>query len=208
MCAPALPHPTPRDTTDPASVCRSLAEAFVDDPFYRAVTVESATDEARRQQVLTRYFELAIEEGNAIGEIQCAGTDGAAVWITNQVSHAEIAEHGDVRNRALAKLLGADGYANYSRICAAMAERVPAHLAQAWYLSILGVRPAARGQRLARAILELTLNRADQLGANCFLETFNPLSIPFYERLGFRQEMSCFEEVTARPYSIMVRRAA
>ncbi len=206
MCAPALPHPTPPDMTDTASVCRSLAEAFVDDPFYRAVTVESATDEARRQQVLTRYFELAIEEGSAIGEIQCAGTDGASVWITNEASNAEIARHGAARSRALATLLGAKGYANYSRICAAMAERVPANLAQAWYLSILGVRPAARGQRFAHAILESTLRRADRLGGTCFLETFNPLSIPFYERLGFEQKMSFFEEVTARPYWILARR--
>lgn len=208
MCAPALPHPTPRNTTDTVSIFRSLAEAFVDDPFYRAVTVESATDKARRQQVLTRYFELAIEEGSAIGEIQCAGTDGAAIWITNEASEAEIAKHGAARSRALATLLGAKGYANYSRICAAMAERVPADLAQAWYLSILGVRPAARGQRFAHAILEVTLQRADQLGATCFLETFNPLSIPFYERLGFEQEMSCFEEVTARSYWILARRVA
>ncbi|WP_167760190.1 GNAT family N-acetyltransferase [Paraburkholderia pallida] len=197
-----------RDPADSASVCVVLAQAFIDDPFYRAVTIESALDEVRRQRVLARYFELAIAEGNVIGEVQYAGTDGAAIWITGQASDTEVALQGAARNQALAALLGANGYANYTCICDAMAARVPARLANAWYLSILGVRPAARGRRLAHDLLELTLNRADQQGATCFLETFNRLSLPFYHRLGFVEERQCFEEITGRPYWILARHVA
>ena len=86
-----------------------------------------------------------------------------------------------------------------------MEQQLPAYLAGAWYLSILGVRPAARGQRLAQRLLELTLTRADQQGETCYLETFNPLSLPFYRRLGFDHEIHCFEEVTGRHYWILTR---
>ncbi|GAB7536601.1 GNAT family N-acetyltransferase [Burkholderia sp. 3C] len=190
------------------AVCGSLAQAFVDDPFYRAVTVAFEADAARRQQALARYFALAIEEGRAVGEIQLSGDDGAAIWMTNEASGADVALHGAARNRALAALLGPDGHGNYARICEAMTARVPAHLANAWYLSILGVRPDARGRGLAQAMLEPTLARADRLGETCFLETFNPLSIPFYERLGFAHEADCFEAVTGRSYWILSRRAS
>jgi ribosomal protein S18 acetylase RimI-like enzyme len=208
MCATASTQLPALDATDTASVCHALAQALIDDPFYRAVTVAAGDDEVRRLQMLARYCELAMAEGQAIGEIQHAGTDGAAIWITTESSEAEVARHGAARNRALETLLGAAGYANYSRMCAAMAQHVPDHLAQAWYLSILGVRPEARGRRLAQRMLEITLNRADQIGVASFLETFNPLSIPFYERLGFKQEKRCVEEVAGQPYWIMSRRGA
>jgi GNAT superfamily N-acetyltransferase len=208
MCTPALLRPTSRGATDTASVCRSLTRAFIDDPFYRAVTIDYEGDEPRRQHVLTRYFELAIEEGTGLGEVQFGGTDGAAIWITYEASAAEIAKHGAAKSTGLGALLGTRGYANYVEICEAMAERVPTELTEAWYLSILGVQPAARGRRLAQRLINATLSRADQLGATSFLETFNPLSIPFYERLGFRREKACFEAVTARPYWILARPAA
>ncbi|MFD1557192.1 GNAT family N-acetyltransferase [Paraburkholderia silviterrae] len=208
MCASASRRSKSLDPADSASVCLALAQAFLDDPFYRAVTIESAIDEVRRQWVLARYFELAIAEGSVIGEVRYAGTDGAAIWITSKASDAEVALQGAARNKALAALLGANGYANYTRICDAMAARVPARLANAWHLSILGVRPAARGRRLAHNLLELTLNRADQHGATCFLETFDRLSLPFYHRLGFVEERHYIEEITARPYWILARHVA
>ncbi|MBN3725112.1 GNAT family N-acetyltransferase [Burkholderia sp. Ac-20379] len=203
MHAPASLSPL----SSASAVCDSLAQAFADDPFYRAVTVAFEVDAVRRRQVLARYFELAIEEARAVGEVRSTGADGAAVWVTNEAGAADVARHGAARNRALEALLGPDGYGNYARICEAMAARVPAHLANAWYLSILGVRAEARGRGLAQVMLEPTLARADRLGAACFLETFNPLSIPFYERLGFAHEAECFEAVTGRPYWILSRRA-
>jgi len=199
---------TSYDERELPSVCQSLAAALVDDPFYQAVTVDFETDAPRRQWILARYFQLALEEANGVGEVQCAGTDGAAIWITNEASDADMARYGKARESALVELLGTKGYESYVRISKLMSNNLPVGLANAWYLSILGVRPAARGRRLAQQLLEKTMRRADQVGATCFLETFNPLSLPFYERLGFKQEKRCFEEVTARPYWILTRRTA
>lgn len=189
-------------------VCKSLAEAFVDDPFYRAVTVESSADEAKRQLILAHYFDLAIEEAIGIGEVQYAGDDGAAIWHTNEASETDAKAYGKIRKATLERLLGPAGFDNYQRISASMMKNGAEQLANAWYLSILGVRPAARGRGLAHQLLEPTLSRADRLGATCFLETFNPLSLPFYRRLGFSGEVRCFEDVTARPYWILIRNTA
>ncbi len=186
-------------------VCFSLAEALIDDPFYRAATVDSAADEENRRLILARYFALAIEEASGIGEVRCAGDDGAAVWITGEANPGDIETLSRMRTQALAGLLGAAGFGNYVGISGSMEEKLPAHLAGAWYLSILGVRPEARGQGLAQQLLEPTLERADRLGATCFLETFNPMSLPFYRRLGFDRENPRFEEITARPYWILTR---
>ncbi len=186
-------------------VCMSLAEALIGDPFYRAVTIDSGEDEARRQIVLAEYFNLAIAEAQGIGEVQYADTDGAALWHTNEASNSDIEIHVAARKQALAKLLGARGFDNYLRISESMAEHVPHQLFEGWYLSILGVRPQAQGKRLAQRLLEITLSRADRQDATCFLETFNPLSLPFYRRLGFTDEIHCFEKVTGRDYWILAR---
>ncbi|MFK0165390.1 GNAT family N-acetyltransferase [Rhizobium sp. NPDC090279] len=191
--------------TQISPVSTSLAEALVDDPFYRAMTVESDGDERKRQTVLAQYFDLAIAEARGIGEVQYAGTDGAAIWHTNEATDEDAARYIAARKQALAALLGRAGFDAYLRISESMATKVPPHLADAWYLSILGVRPAAQGQRLAQRLIELTVNRADRHGATCFLETFNPLSLPFYRRLGFGDEIRCFERVTGRDYWILTR---
>jgi len=187
----------------PVSV--SLAEALIDDPFYRAVTVESGADEGKRQAVLARYFDLAIIEAQGIGEVHYADADGAAIWHTNEASADDSARYIAARKHALAELLGRAGFDAYLQISESMATEVPPHLANAWYLSILGVRPAARGRRLAQRLIELTVNRADRQGATCFLETFNPLSLSFYRRLGFHEEIRCLEKVTGRDYWILAR---
>lgn len=186
-------------------VCASLVEALIDDPFYRAVTIESAEDEEHRQAVLAEYFDLAITEAHGIGEVQYAGADGAAIWHTNGASGGDAEIYVTARKQGLAKLLGPAGFGNYLQISESMAEHVPSDLNDAWYLSILGVRPAARGQRLAQRLIEMTLSRADRQDAACFLETFNPLSLPFYRRLGFGDEIRCFENVTGRDYWILAR---
>jgi GNAT superfamily N-acetyltransferase len=53
------------------------------------------------------------------------------------------------------------------------------------YLFILGVEPEQHGRGLGGALLTALL--ADRTpGLPCYLETFNPLNVPFYERRGFR----------------------
>lgn len=188
--------------------CGALAEALRDDAFYQAVTIDHAADTALRYSVLAHYFALALDEARAVGEVHLAGDDGAALWLTPEAAASDRALHGECRTQALSHLLGPIGFGNYQRIGAAMEAQVPADLRSAWYLSILGVRPAAQGQGLALRLLQPTLARADVACAPCYLETFNPLSLPFYRRLGFERQVECVEPVSGRPYWLMVRAAA
>lgn len=202
--SPAIPVTSAALAFDPLAAT-ALAAALQDDPFYRAITVAAGDAAAQRRQMLVTYFGLALAEAAQVGEVQCSGADGAALWLTPQAGPAAMAAAQAVRQQALLPLLGATGYAAYSAVCAAMAQQLPAALEQAWYLSILGVRPQARGQGLAQRLLAPTLARADSEQAWCYLETYNPLSLPFYARLGFAQQAELAEAVTGRSYWLLVR---
>ncbi len=54
------------------------------------------------------------------------------------------------------------------------------------YLFILGTEPEYQGRGLGSALLTPLLARSLSQGLPCYLETFNPINLPFYERHGFR----------------------
>jgi ribosomal protein S18 acetylase RimI-like enzyme len=106
----------------------------------------------------------------------------------------------------LANELGANGGLKYRRIVDFMLPHARAIIApSAWYLSIVGVAPAAQGQGMGARLLEPTLVEADQAGVECYLETFDARTLRFYQRLGFSIAGSRTEPVTRAPYTIMAR---
>ena len=55
-----------------------------------------------------------------------------------------------------------------------------------WYVSVLGVDPAAQGRGVGRALLEPVMKDARGSGLPCYLETANPSNVGFYQGSGFR----------------------
>jgi GNAT superfamily N-acetyltransferase len=55
-----------------------------------------------------------------------------------------------------------------------------------WYLPWLAVEHALQGTGLGSALLEQCLSHVDGSGLPAYLETPNPLTIPLYERHGFK----------------------
>jgi GNAT superfamily N-acetyltransferase len=188
----------------------ALTDALIVDPFYLAISVDFEHDMPTRKAVLARYFAYSLGEAARTGRFLATedGKLGAAAWLLPRTNDVDAAESA-AKNEFLASTLGPRGYDNYHRIVEFMAARAPAVVpAGAWYLSILGISPAAQGRGLGAQLLAPTLVEADAAGAPCFLETFTPRSVAFYERLGFRSAAEHLEPVTNSAYAIMCRPAA
>ncbi|TCJ95067.1 GNAT family N-acetyltransferase [Nocardia alba] len=54
-----------------------------------------------------------------------------------------------------------------------------------WYLAMLGSAPDVRGEGYGHALLHSRLDRVDAEHAAAYLESSNPVNVPYYERFGF-----------------------
>lgn len=185
----------------------ALADALIVDPFYLAISVDFEHDMAQRKAVLAAYFGYSMDEAARTG--RCLVPDdptlGAAAWLLPRADDVDAAESA-AKQAFLEGALGPRGLDNYHRIVDFMSARAPAVVPPgAWYLSILGVSPAAQGRGIGARLLAPTLAEADAAGAPCFLETFTPPSVGFYERLGFCSAAAHHEPVSGAQYLIMCR---
>jgi GNAT superfamily N-acetyltransferase len=184
------------------SVTHAVAEALAEDPFYVTVCAAGGV-----QRLMPRYVELALIEGEHAGRVDLADDQGsgAAIWSVPGDAARKAAAYAD-RERALAVLLGEQGFANFQAIVANMEANLAAHdLASAWYLSIAGVKPSAQGGGMGTRLLSHGLAAADRAGTVSFLETFNERSLPFYRRQGYEVAAKYFEPVTGADYWLMTR---
>jgi GNAT superfamily N-acetyltransferase len=185
----------------------ALAESLMDDPFYRALTDDFAADLTAQKSALSRYFHYSLAEAERTGRCVLAPdpTLGASAWLLPRSPEVD-ARESSAKSGYLASILGPRGMENYHRIVrymAALAAQVIPH--SAWYLSIVGVLPSAQGRGLGATLLAGTLAEASHAHAPCYLETFTPRNLRFYERLGFRQVASHFEPTTSKEYVVMQR---
>ena len=184
----------------------ALALSFAADPFYRAITA-GFQEPGEKQRVLERYFAYSLEEARRTGHCVVARNPslGAAAWLLPRAADVEATE-SDAKHVFLQRLLGRIGYGNYERILAYMSLRAKRCVEEdAWYLSIVGVHPAAQGTGLGRQLLAPTLRVATEQGAPCYLETFSPRSVGFYSRLGFAAVAEFLEPTTGASYLVMRR---
>ncbi len=190
---------------DPA--CASAAAALERDPFYRCITAEFGSDDAQRRGALTQYFDYSIRQGARIGRVVHLdeADTGVAVWALPQTS--ELQEREKLRKgRFLRDALGERGWQSYEQIVGYMSARAGTVVgSDSWYLSIVAVAPRAQGRGLGARLLAPTLAEADAARAVCYLETFNPRSRRFYERLGFLTRTEFDEPTTRSRYAIMLR---
>jgi GNAT superfamily N-acetyltransferase len=194
-------------TAPPDAACASMVAALEDDPFYRSICAPFMEDATRRRPVLERYFVYSIREGAHVGRcVHLADPAcGVAVWLLPQTPEVQ-ARAGQRKRAFLEATLDGEGCANYYRIVEFMSAKAASMAGSgAWYLSIVAVDPALQGQGLGRKLLEPTLGEADGVGATCYLETFSPRNLSFYERLGFATKARFMEPTTRADYAVMVR---
>ena len=200
-----------RVTCEPLSPgqATAAAEAFVashgDYPAFRSVF----PDPVRRRRALLPFFTAtvgdAVRFGTVYAALDGATVMGAAVWLPPG------AFPWSVRRQAGTAPAFARALAAYpSKFPAFMRYGMAAQRAhptgEHWYLVALGVRPEAQGAGIGRRLLTPVLDRADEDGVACHLETSDRSNIGFYERIGFRIVDDDLELVKGGPSHVSMRR--
>jgi GNAT superfamily N-acetyltransferase len=164
-----------------------LAQAFVDDPL---CVYTQPSSEARMSQFGWLFTQLAREGALYGGVYTNARTNrlgGVAVWMPPQVgqSTAEVAVWSEMDQ--MAERFGPEAYRRFTK---AFRHFEQVHnrfmVGPHWYLALLGVSPERQRQGIGGTLLTPVLQRADQEGAACYLETFVAGNVPFYQRRGFQ----------------------
>lgn len=111
---------------------------------------------------------------------------GAAVWLPSGQTERGLVDQ--LRFGAL-PMLARQGPAAIGRQIAASGhmDRLHSELMHSphYYLSVLGLKPEGQGRGLATPLLAPMLERAEQEGKACYLDTHNEANLGLYRRFGF-----------------------
>ena len=162
---------------------RLAARSFADDPFYQWLE----PDASRRERLLVAIMlrALATATVRTVPEVAATGDDapplGLIAWHAPDVR----ASGGGLAVglvRLLRRPLRAWRALWFLRTLRKLRPRTP-HV----HVELLAVDARARGQGLARRLLEPLLEQASQAGLVIHLETTNPDNLPLYQRFGFTE---------------------
>ncbi len=161
-----------------------LARSFREDPKMTYFVPDTKGRFALSRQILE--FELMY--GTLYGEayMTSPGLEGVAVWLPSEkakISLWRAIRAGTLRLRRtvgpdiMKKILSFSEYVDaLHRECAPDPH---------WYLFVIGVDPAYRGEGYASRLIRPMLGRLDREGASCYLATQNEQNVAMYERYGF-----------------------
>lgn len=168
----------PTTPVDRAVVVRALTEAFADDPVFSWIY----PDRDNRHRILPAFFELFEAHSAPRGGNLIAGDDlGAAIWVPPGQVLVDPADE-----EAFGTTLVALSPGDVERLMVSN-ELFEAHhpTEPHWYLSLLGVMTAHRGEGVGSALLRAATERCDADGMPAYLEATSPDNRRLYERHGF-----------------------
>ncbi len=160
-----------------------LARAFYDDP----PMVWMLPDDSSRDRRLRRMFATILRhEGMRHGGVDVAWSGdrivGVAVWMPPDTWRPPSTGQ---QLRSAPGFLCAFGR-RISAASALMKASLKAHPAQShWYLSFVGVDPAAQGSGAGGALIRSKQAHMDSLGQPSFLESSKVGNVPLYEHFGY-----------------------
>ncbi len=163
------------DEADADAAFAVIVAAFVTDPAARW-SWPRADAYLRNMPVLARAFggkSFALATAYGIGRFA-----GVALWLPPGVPSDE---------KALGTLIERTAPASIQQDVAVVFDKMARFHPHEphWYLPLIGVDPARQGQRLGDKLMTHALTRCDADQLPAYLESSNPLNLPFYRRHGF-----------------------
>jgi len=161
-----------------------LARAFDLDPFIGYFFA----DQGRRRLALPPFFRAVLHQLADSHAIFACEMDnrltGVAAWLPPEPVEATRrsawqASIASMELRILFPRATAEVLAGFEEL----GQRHPAN--PHWYLAFVGIEPGRQGRGLGSSLLAPVLQRADEAGVACYLETPFPETRAFYGRLGF-----------------------
>ena len=159
----------------------TLTEAFADDPSMCWIW----PDRAERLARYPHSFRALVRGASAFGLALCS-PDGAAASLWRLPGRIHPGRRESWRNRGDMRRAFVSGGERAGLLGAQLHERMPD--GDYWYLQLVGVRAAAQGRGVGKAVISAGLDRARAAGMPVYVETTNPANLPLYLRLGFSPE--------------------
>jgi ribosomal protein S18 acetylase RimI-like enzyme len=180
---------------DEAAVINVITLAFAADPMARWATPDPVRYLARMPAVARAFG----GNGFAHGSVHLAADGaGAAMWLPPGVQPD---------GERLAELALANAPEDRLADLGAVLERMgDAHPREPhWYLPLIGVDPARRGEGIGAALLRHGLARVDADRLPAYLESSNPRNLDLYRRHGF-EPLGTIQVGSSPPIVPMLRR--
>ena len=171
---------TTATTADIPYLTRVLARAFADDPVVQWFALQDERRTERVQRLFDWYLRDIVPHGVST---TTASLDGAALWCPPDRWCMPLWRQALL----LPTIVGITGSRNAPSRIAGVDLLTRKHpRTPHYYLAIVGVDPAHRGEGLGSALLEPALDRCDATGTPAYLENTKGDNLPFYEAKGFR----------------------
>jgi GNAT superfamily N-acetyltransferase len=173
----------PATRADVPALSKTLGRAFYDDPVTSWLLPDARVRRRNLHKVfaaMTKYHhlghggvEVAVDEHGKIG--------GAALWDPpGRWRQSRVSEL-----RAAPGLLLAFGLAVGRGIVAEEMMKRNHPEEPHWYLAVIGSDPEVRGKGYGQVLMQSRLDRCDVEHAPAYLESSNPVNVPYYQRFGF-----------------------
>ncbi len=160
---------------DTSSIIATLVTAFVDDPFIRWMFPQPKQYLSAFPLVLTYFAGAAFENQTAY---RTEETNGAALWLPPGISPDE-----EGLGQVLQDHIDAERQEQVFTVMQQVGAGHPEDLH--WYLPAMGVDPIVQGKGYGAALLNKSLSACDTSCRLAYLESTNPINVPFYQRHGF-----------------------
>ena len=174
------------EESDSAAAAIILADAFDDEPVFRA----TITDPMDRHACLLALFEADVRNACRYGGAIAVGTEqngdiGIAYWTSQPEPDRSDAEMAELGFAAVFSKWGA--VLRPIGDVEGTSHRLLRFLPTPWqYLAGIGVRPEFQGQGYGSALMRHFVDEIDRSGQSSGLSTDRPINVKLYERFGFR----------------------